>query len=53
MSKQIAENYLKNLTNTISDLDIDAICKVSEIVNAAVDNDKTNLCMWKWWKCCK
>ena len=40
MSKQIAENYLKNLTNTISDLDIDAICKVSEIVNAAVNNDK-------------
>ena len=40
MSKQIAENYLKNLTNTINELDINAICKVSEIVNAAVDNDK-------------
>ncbi len=40
MTKDIAQEYLSNLSKTISELDINAICEVARIVKIAIKNKK-------------
>jgi D-sedoheptulose 7-phosphate isomerase len=40
MTKEIAQEYLSNLTQTINQLDISAICKVAETIKSAIKNNK-------------
>ena len=45
MTKDIAEEYLKDLSKTINELDVSAICDVANTVKTAVKNGKQIFCL--------
>ena len=40
MTKEIAQEYLNNLSKTINELDVSGVCEVATILKNAVQNNK-------------